>query len=181
VFVELRLNDLVKAAIDGGKTFVHLVAEAADLNTHVTDLIVHVGADVLSFFFDEARKLLELGFLFCHMQGSIARRSAGMREGYPEHGNQKKRARILEARIMRIGWDVSHGFREGRDGRRAGLSGGRDVGMLVLGSRAVRADFVTASGYEPEICLKLSRSRRSDESCRVLGPGGVWRRHPLSL
>jgi hypothetical protein len=29
-------------------------------------LIVHVGADVLAFFFDETRKLLELGFLFCH-------------------------------------------------------------------------------------------------------------------
>jgi hypothetical protein len=33
--------------------------------------VVHVGADVLAFFFDETGKLLELGFLFCHMQGSI--------------------------------------------------------------------------------------------------------------
>jgi hypothetical protein len=60
----------------GGEAFVHLFAEAADLNPHVADLvvhvgtesadfIVHVGADVLAFFFDEARKFLELGFLFC--------------------------------------------------------------------------------------------------------------------
>jgi hypothetical protein len=61
VLVELRLNDLVEAAIDGREAFVHLFAEAADLNMHLTDLIAHVGADVLAFFFDETRKLLELG------------------------------------------------------------------------------------------------------------------------
>jgi hypothetical protein len=77
VLVELRLNDLVEAAIDGREAFVHLFAEAADLNPHVADLVVHlgtesadlvahVGADVLAFFFNEARKFLEFGFLFCH-------------------------------------------------------------------------------------------------------------------
>jgi hypothetical protein len=48
VLVELSLNDLVKAAIDGGKTFVHLFAETADLivqlGAEAADLIAHVGA-----------------------------------------------------------------------------------------------------------------------------------------
>jgi hypothetical protein len=56
VFVQLHLDDLVEAAIDGGKTFVHLFTETADL-------IVYVGADVLALFFDETRKLLELFIL----------------------------------------------------------------------------------------------------------------------
>jgi hypothetical protein len=34
-FVELHLYDLVEAAIDGGKTFVHLLTEAADLIMHL--------------------------------------------------------------------------------------------------------------------------------------------------
>jgi hypothetical protein len=66
VFAELCLNDLVEAAIDAAKTVMHLFAEAADLNTHLTDLIVYVAADALTFFLDETRKLVELGFLFCH-------------------------------------------------------------------------------------------------------------------
>jgi hypothetical protein len=66
-YIELHLDDLVGAAIDGGKSFVHLFAEAADLNAHVADLIVHVSADVLAFPFDETGKLLELGlFLLWH-------------------------------------------------------------------------------------------------------------------
>jgi hypothetical protein len=60
MLVELRLNDLVEAAIDGGKAVVHFFTETADL-------IVYVGADVLAFFFDEARQLLKLGlFVFWH-------------------------------------------------------------------------------------------------------------------
>jgi hypothetical protein len=43
VFVELGLNDLVEAAIDGGKTFMHLLTETADLKAHVADLIVGAG------------------------------------------------------------------------------------------------------------------------------------------
>ena len=65
MFVQLHLDDLVEAAIDGGKTFVHLFTEVADLIVHfvaeAADLIAYVGADVLAFFFDETRKLLELG------------------------------------------------------------------------------------------------------------------------
>jgi hypothetical protein len=41
--------------------------------------------------------------------------------------------------------------------------------------------YVSASNHGSKICLQLSRSHRSDERYRVLGPGGVWRRHPLSL
>jgi hypothetical protein len=48
VLVELRLNDLIEAAIDGREAVVHLFAEAADLNMHLTDLIAHVAADVLA-------------------------------------------------------------------------------------------------------------------------------------
>ena len=70
MFIELNLYDLIEAAIDGGKTFVHLFAEATDLNAHVADLIVHLGAegadlvayvsaDVLAFLLDETRKFLE--------------------------------------------------------------------------------------------------------------------------
>jgi hypothetical protein len=60
VFVQLHLDDLVEAAIDGGKTFVYLF-------TGTADLIVYVGADVLALFFDETRKLLELGlFILWH-------------------------------------------------------------------------------------------------------------------
>jgi hypothetical protein len=67
VFVELRLNDLVEAAIDGREAFVHLFAEAADLDVHSAYLIAHVGANVVAFFFDEACKLLELGlFILWH-------------------------------------------------------------------------------------------------------------------
>jgi hypothetical protein len=71
MFVQLHLDDLVEAAIDGGKTFVHLFTEVADLIVHfvaeAADLIAYVGADVLAFFFDETRKLLELGlFVFRH-------------------------------------------------------------------------------------------------------------------
>jgi hypothetical protein len=66
MLVELGLDDLVEAAIDGREAFVHLFAEPADLNTYFADLVVHVAADVLAFFFNETRKLLELGFLFCH-------------------------------------------------------------------------------------------------------------------
>jgi hypothetical protein len=86
VFVQLHLDDLVEAAIDGGKTFVHLFAETTDLNAHVANLIVHLGAetadlkahvadliayvsaDVLALFFDETRKLLEFGlFILRHV------------------------------------------------------------------------------------------------------------------
>jgi hypothetical protein len=45
VFVELRLYDLVEAAIDGGKAFMHLFAKAADLNMHLADFMVHSGAE----------------------------------------------------------------------------------------------------------------------------------------
>jgi hypothetical protein len=45
VFVELHLDDLVEAAVDGGKTFVHLFTETADLKAHGADLIVHLGAE----------------------------------------------------------------------------------------------------------------------------------------
>jgi hypothetical protein len=45
-----------------------------------------------------------------------------------QHENRKKRARILEARIMRIGCDVYHGFEEWRDARGAGLGGRLPVG-----------------------------------------------------
>jgi hypothetical protein len=41
MFVELHLDDLVEAAIDGGKTFVHLFTETADP-------IVYVGAEECS-------------------------------------------------------------------------------------------------------------------------------------
>jgi hypothetical protein len=61
VLVELRLNDLVEAAIDGREAFVHLFAEAADLDMHSAYLIAHVAANVVALFFDEACKLLELG------------------------------------------------------------------------------------------------------------------------
>jgi hypothetical protein len=71
VFVELHLDDLVEAAIDRGKTFVHLFTGPTDLVVHLgaeaADLIAHVGADILAFFFDEAGKFLELGlFVFWH-------------------------------------------------------------------------------------------------------------------
>jgi hypothetical protein len=56
------LDDLVQAATDGGKTFVHLFSETADL-------IVHISADVLAFFFDETRKLLELGLFVLRHAG----------------------------------------------------------------------------------------------------------------
>jgi hypothetical protein len=87
VLVELRLNDLIEAAIDGREAVVHLFAEAADLNMHLTDLIAHVAADVLAFFFDETRKLLELGFLFSHAgQYTMATPATGAfaRSGYAE-------------------------------------------------------------------------------------------------
>jgi hypothetical protein len=44
------------------------------------------------------------------------------------HESRKDAARILEARIMRIGWSAAHGFREGSDARDAGLSGGWALG-----------------------------------------------------
>jgi hypothetical protein len=49
-----------------------------------------------------------------------------------QHENRKKRARILEARIMGTGCDVHHGFRERTGGRGAGLSGGTGFGLRVL-------------------------------------------------
>jgi hypothetical protein len=49
------------------------------------------------------------------------------------------------------------------------------------GSAVRRAAYVSASNHGSKICLQLSRSHRSDERYRVLGPGGAWRRHPLSL
>jgi hypothetical protein len=54
VFVELHLDDLIEAASDGGKPFVHLFTETADL-------IAHVGTDVLAFLFDRACEFVELG------------------------------------------------------------------------------------------------------------------------
>ena len=90
MFVQLHLDDLVEAAIDGGKTVVHLFTETSDLNAHVADLIVHlgakaadliahVGADVLAFFFDETRKLLELGLFVFGMRASIPYRGSTRR------------------------------------------------------------------------------------------------------
>jgi len=40
-----------------------------------------------------------------------------------------ERARKLEARRMRIGRGAAHGFREGRDGRSAGLGHGMGFGL----------------------------------------------------
>jgi hypothetical protein len=67
----------------GGKSFVHLFAEAADLNAQVADLMEHlgaeaaeliayVGAEVLAFLFDETRKLLEPGLLFFGMWARVS-------------------------------------------------------------------------------------------------------------
>jgi hypothetical protein len=72
-----------------------------------------------------------VAFVHEHIRGSIAWRSAGARVRRPcrchtQHDNRGKSARILEAgkrlEIMQTGCDVHHGFRQGRDGRGAGLS-----------------------------------------------------------
>jgi hypothetical protein len=75
VFVELHLDDLIEAAIDGGEAVKHLFAEAADLIVHVGAKVANVctdfrdfSPDVLAFALDETRKLVEFGFLFgCHV------------------------------------------------------------------------------------------------------------------
>lgn len=49
VLVELHLDDVIEATIDGDKTIEHLLAEAADLTLHFgpksADLVVRVAAD----------------------------------------------------------------------------------------------------------------------------------------
>jgi hypothetical protein len=64
MLVELHLYDVVEAAIDGSEALAHLVAKIGDVSRHffakASDLFVHIAADILAFFFDETRKLLEL-------------------------------------------------------------------------------------------------------------------------
>jgi hypothetical protein len=111
MFVELHLDDLVEAAIDGGKTFVHLFTETADLIVHLgaeaADLIAHVGADVLALFFDETRKFLELGlFVFLHA-GQYTIRGGAMRTV----AAHKRERWICKVKVRDVGgvfakWDV---------------------------------------------------------------------------
>jgi hypothetical protein len=56
-----------------------------------------------------------------------------------QHEKRKKSARILEARIMRTGCDVHHGFRERTDARGAGLGHvmGFGLGVRARGERLV--------------------------------------------
>jgi hypothetical protein len=52
MFVQLHLDDLVEAAIDGGKTFVHLFTEVADLIVH----FVAEAADLIAWEIDDQRQ-----------------------------------------------------------------------------------------------------------------------------
>jgi hypothetical protein len=97
MLVELRLNDLIEAAIDGSEAFVHLFAEAADLDMHSVYLIAHVGADVIAFFFDETRKLLELGFFvlwhagqYTILMDSVATGSVGAESASLEFAKRRR-------------------------------------------------------------------------------------------
>jgi hypothetical protein len=63
------------------------------------NLIAHVAANV-AFFFDEACKLLELGFLFCHAGHQYTKRSGlGMRRHF-----FRKSAPLSEKLIAGWGW-----------------------------------------------------------------------------
>jgi hypothetical protein len=81
VFVQLHLDDLVEAAIDGGKAFVHLFTQAAYL-------IVHLVA--------EAADLMH--HLFC----PFAVRATGVDQPVADRADRRSRcARLLAATVFR--------------------------------------------------------------------------------
>jgi hypothetical protein len=82
VLVELHLDDVVEAAIDAGKPFMHFFAKTADFGTDLADIFAEFGdfsSDILAFALDEARKLVELGLLLFWHAESIARGPPGAR------------------------------------------------------------------------------------------------------
>jgi hypothetical protein len=91
-------------------------AEAADLNTHVADLIVHlgakaadliayVGADVLAFFFDETRKLLELGlFILRHASQYTIVGASTTAMGFGDARRQSRRRICKKRRPLTQRW-----------------------------------------------------------------------------
>jgi hypothetical protein len=58
VFVQLHLNDLIEAAIDGQETFLHLFADGGD---------VVFGCHMVDDVREHLTEFLECRFLSCHM------------------------------------------------------------------------------------------------------------------
>jgi hypothetical protein len=113
----------------------NIIFDGDDVFCHRGEAAVHLSFEISEAAFDGREDAVErcltlLVRVLCgHMRGSIPRRSAGVREGYHAARKSEKRARILEARIMRTGCDVHHGFRERTDARGAGLSGRKGFGL----------------------------------------------------
>jgi hypothetical protein len=67
VFVQLRLDDVIEAAVDCSKSVMPLFAEAAEFAEKIANNRTgfrNFSPDVITLFFDEACKLVELGLLF---------------------------------------------------------------------------------------------------------------------
>jgi hypothetical protein len=129
-FVDFVLLELGQLGVEAIEFRVELVDTTVEARLDCCEIVFgrHVFDDIGEYL----ANLFEGGFLRCHTPevyhadplGHECADSAGV----TQHEKWKKSARILEARIMRIGCDVHHGFGERTNARGAGLGGGSGVG-----------------------------------------------------
>jgi hypothetical protein len=155
-FVDFALLELGQLGVETIYLRRKVGLDAVDLGVELVDAAikacfgsgqVFLGRHVLDDMGEHVGDLFEAGFLWCHMRGVYHADPLGHEctDGFDitQHENRKKRARIVEMRIMRIGCVAAHGFREGRGRRDAGLSSGFGCGsrtrqVAVSGLPAMR-------------------------------------------